>query len=184
MCDVNIHDELKNMEESSCPFCDQPLVINKVIEPCCSEQDVENVNGINVCINCGLVHSCDYVTEYVNLYDNMYRILKKLVYHRKYHIANVLDGISYGNNIQLTYHQREQIHKVFVEINSVIHEVNDGRKRMMSIKYIIKQLFKMLGLPYKDINVTKCKKTLKYYEQRWEKIESLIGDRIQWIITA
>ena len=40
----------------------------------------------------------------------------------------------------------------------------------------------MLGLPYKDINVTKSKKTLKYYKQYWEKVQSLIGDRIQSII--
>ena len=59
----------------------------------------------------------------------------------------MLDSISSENNIQLTYHQRERIYKVFVEIDSVLNEVNDGRKRMISIKYVIKQLFKMLGLP-------------------------------------
>ena len=46
----------------------------------------------------------------------------------------------------------------------------------------MKQLFKMLRLPYKDINVTKSKKTLKYYKQYWEQLQSLIGDRIQSII--
>ena len=60
--------------------------------------------------------------------------------------------------------------------------INDGRKRMISIKYVIKQLFEMLGLPYKDIYVTKSKSTLKNYEQYWAKIQLLIGDRIQSII--
>ena len=46
----------------------------------------------------------------------------------------------------------------------------------------MKQLFKMLGLPYKDINVTKSKRTLKYYKQYWEKVQSLVGDKIQLII--
>ena len=55
---------------------------------------------------------------------------------------------------------------------------------MMSIKYIIKQLFKMLGLPYKDISVTKSKRTLKSYEQYWEKIQLLMGDRIQSIVNV
>ena len=137
---------------------------------------------MNICVNCGLVHGYDYVTEYVNFYDNMHRIQQKSVYRRKYHIENVLDSISNENNIQLTYHQREQIHKVFVEIDSVLNEVNDGRKRMISIKYVIKQLFKMLGLRYKDINVTKSKMTLTCYKQYWEKVQSLIGDRIQSII--
>ena len=74
-----------------------------------------------------------------------------------------MNSISFKNNIQFTHEQINQIHKVFVEIDSVLHEVNDGRNRMISIKYVIKQLFKMLGLPYKDIQVTKSKRTLKYY---------------------
>ena len=96
----------------------------------------------------------------------------------------MLYSILIENNIQLTYHQREQIYKVFVEIDSVLSEVNDGRKRMISIKYVIKQLFKMLRLPYKDINVTKSKRTLTYYKQYWKNVQSLIGDKIQSIINA
>ena len=181
-CNSQIHDELKNMGEPTCLFCDRLLVeAHKVVDPCCDKQELETVNGMNICVNCGLVHGYDYVKEYVNFYDNMHRIRQKSVYHRKYHIENVLDSISSENNIKLIYHQREKIYKVFVEINSVLHEVNDGRKRMMSIKYVIKQLFKMLGLPYKDINVTKSKRTLTYYEQYWKKVQSLIGDRIQSI---
>ena len=174
-----IHDELKIMGEPTCPFCEQ---LTEVVEPCCSEHDIENVNSMYVCINCGSVHGYEYVTECFDFYDNMHRIRRKSVYNRKYHIENVLDSISSENNIQLTYHQRERIYKVFVEIDSVLNEVNDERKRMISIKYVIKQLFKMLGLPYKDINVTKSKGTLTYYKKYWKKVQSLIGDRIQSII--
>ena len=180
-CNYQIHEELKNMMEPMCPFCDERLMeVKKVVDICC----IENVNGMNVCINCGLVHGYDYVTEYFNFYDNMHRIRRKSVYHRKYHIQNVLDSISYKNDVCLTHKQREQIHKLFVEIGSVLHEVENGRKRMISIKYIITQLFKMFGLPYKDISVTKSKRTLKSYEQYWEKIQSLIGDRIQSIVNV
>ena len=112
----------------------------------------------------------------------MYKIRKKSVYFWKYHIENVMNSISFENNTELTHGQRDQIYKVFVEIGTIIPLVNRNRKRMISIKYVMKQLFKMLGLPYKDINVTKSKKTLKYYKQYWEKIQSLIGDRIQSII--
>ena len=113
----------------------------------------------------------------------MYRIRKKSIYHRKYHIDNLMNIISFKNNIQVTQKQMNQIHKVFIEIDSVLHEVNDGRKRMISIKFIMKQLFKMLGLPYKDIQVTRSKRTLKYYKQYWGKVQSLIGDRIQSMIS-
>ena len=51
----------------------------------------------------------------------------------------MLDSISFENNVCLTHKQREQIHKLFVEIDGVLHEVDDGRKRMMSIKYIYYQ---------------------------------------------
>ena len=182
-CNSQIHDELKSMEECTCPFCDQQLVeAYKVVESCCSEQNMETVDGTNTCMNCGLVDGYDYVTGYFNFYDNIHKIRKKSVYHRKYHIDNVLDNISCENNIQLTYHQRKKIHKVFIEIDSVLHKVNNGRKRMISIKYHIKQLFEMLGLPYKDINVTKSKRTLSNYEQYWKRVLSLIGNRIQSII--
>ena len=115
-CDSQIHDELKNMGESICPFCEQLTgEVDKVVESCCDEQDTETVDGMNVCINCGSVHGYDYATEYFNFYDNMHKKRQKSVYHRKYHIDNVLDiySISSKNNIQLTYHQRERIYKVF-----------------------------------------------------------------------
>ena len=168
-----------------CPFCDRLWIeVDKVVESCCSEQNIETVDGTNTCMNCGLVDGYDYVTGYFNFYDNIHKIRKKSVYHRKYHIDNVLDNISCENNMQLTYHQREKIHKVFIEIDSVLHKVNDGRKRMISIKYVIKKLFEMLGLPYKDINVTKLKRTLTYYKQYWKKVQLLIGNRIQSIINV
>ena len=177
-CNSELHNEL--IMEVMCPFCNQQIAkVDKVVEPCCDKMDF---NDKNTCINCGVVNGDILVTEYFDFYDNMYKIQKKSVYHRKYHFENVLNFILSDNNIILTYHQREQIYKVFVEIDSVLNEVNDGRKRMISIKYVIMQLFKMLGLPYKDINVTKSKRTLTYYKQYWKKVLLLKGDRIQSII--
>ena len=184
-CDFVLYDEFLNMGEIICPFCDQQLTtLQNTVYLCCIKKDMVNINSMNTCVNCGLVHGCDYTPDYFNFYDNMHKIKRKSVYHRKYHIDNVLDSILCENNIQLTYHQREQIYKVFVEIDSVLNEVNDGRKRMISIKYVIKQLLKMLGLPYKYISVTKSKRTLKYYKKYWKKVQSLIGDRIQLIINS
>ena len=184
-CNIHIHNDLKENEEMVCPFCDKQLTtLPNTVESCCSEQDMVNMNGMNTCVNCGLVHGCDYTPDYFNFYDNIHKIRKKSVYHQKYHIDNVLDSILIENNIQLTHHQRELIYKVFVEIDSVLSEVNGERKRMISIKYVIKQLFEMLRLPYKDINVTKSKRTLTYYKQYWKTVQSLIGDRIQLMINT
>ena len=93
-----------------------------------------------------------------------------------------MNRISIENNIQVTFNQRARIFKVFIEIDRVLEEVDNSRKRMISIKYIIMQLFKMLGLPYKGILITKSKRTFTYYEDYWAKIELLIGDRINSIL--
>ena len=183
-CNSQIHDELKNMGESSCPFCDQLLVeVDKVVEPCCSEQDMENINGMNVCLNCGSVRGYVYANERIDFYENMHRIRRKSVYHWKYHIDNVLNDICYGNGVELSYKQRHQIHKVFDEIGSILPLVNGTRKRMISTKFIIKQLFILLGIPSEFIKVTKSKKTLKFYNQYWAEILLLRSDRIIHIIS-
>ena len=86
-CNSVIHDELKNMEECTCPYCDQLLVeVNKAAELCCGEQELEIIDGMNTCINCGLVHGNYYTIESFNFYDKMHLIRRKSVYNRKYHI--------------------------------------------------------------------------------------------------
>ena len=153
-----------------------------MVESCCSEQDVETVNGMNICINCGLVNNgCDYVTECFDFYDKMHLIRRKSVYHRKYHIENVMNSISFENNVQLTHSRSDKIHKVFVELDSVIPLVNGKRKRMISTKFmqfVIKQIFALLGLPSEFVKIPESKKTLEFYDQYWLKIHLLIGDRI------
>jgi len=182
-CNSQIHDELKNIEEYTCPFCDQLLVEDdKVAESCCSEQDVENKNGINVCLNCGSVHGYVYVNEYIDFYENMHRIRRKSVYHRKYHIENVLNSICYGNRVELTHDQRDRIYKVFVEIGTILPLVNRTRKRMISTKFIIRQIFMLLGLPFEFIMVSKSRRTLEFYNRYWVEILLLRFDRIIRII--
>ena len=91
-CNPEIHDELKNIEVFICPFCDQLLMEgDKATDSCCNEQDIENLNGINTCMNCGSVHSYTTDNEYIDFYANLHKINKKSVYNRFYHIENVLN---------------------------------------------------------------------------------------------
>ena len=103
-CNSVIHDELKNMEETTCPFCGKQLVnvenFKKPIESCCSKQEIINDNGMNVCKNCGLVQYYNYHIDYIDFNENKYKIRKKSVYIRKYHIDSVLNSISSENYIQ------------------------------------------------------------------------------------
>ena len=73
-CNSRIHDELKNMMEFTCPFCDQQLVkVDKVDELCCDEQELENIDGMNTCVNCGKICGYDYAAECFKFYENMIR---------------------------------------------------------------------------------------------------------------
>ena len=58
-CDESVHNGLIDVEEICCPFCNKGLSDHAVIilDLCCQSQDVINDNKMNVCRNCGVVHS-------------------------------------------------------------------------------------------------------------------------------
>ena len=96
MCTEEIHQMLIQDEDAiNCIFCckqiQDPGKPKRYI--CCSNMKLVK-DGYLVCINCGQVH--DYLTadEYVNFYENRRKITKKSVYHRKYHIINVMNDIA------------------------------------------------------------------------------------------
>ena len=183
-CNSVIHNELKNMGELTCPFCDRQLVevVSRVVVSCCSNQEMFNDDGKNVCLNCGSVHGYDYSKEYVDFNENMYRIRRKSVYHRKYHIENVINSICCKNGFQISLKDSGKILKIFEEIDTVLPLVNKNRKRMISTKFVLKQIFLMLGLPFENITITKSKKTLEFYDRYWVRILLLRFDKIKSIL--
>ena len=184
-CDSILHEDLIMMNQDTCPFCNVFLIEfnNKNGNyKCCNNQNMVNKNGMNVCLNCGLVHGCEYVIGYLDFYENMYKIHKKSIYKRKYHIENTLNSICYDNKITLTYKQRDKIYKTFEIIGSVIPSVNKLRRRIISTKYILRHLFKLLDLPFECIKITKSRKTLEFYNRYWAKILELKFDSIIHII--
>ena len=179
----NIHNELKNMEEIICPFCNEEIgehTIKK--ESCCSEQNIENRNGKNVCLSCGSVHGYSPFIEYVDFYQNKHRFYRKSVYQRKYHIENIINNIKLKNNFQITIKNKDKILRIFKEIGTVVNLVNKNRKRMINLNFIFKQIFIMLSLPHDVIKISKSKKTIKKYNQYWIDILLLIFDKIIKII--
>ena len=122
----------------------------------------------------------DYLTadECVDFYENRHSIRKKSVYHRKYHIMNVMNDIAQENNIQIGYYNRENVLRIFKLIDQNSPEVSVGWRRMISANFILKQLFDILEVEYKFIPLTKSKNTLKCYSQWWAQIYDLIKDDI------
>ena len=179
----NIHNDLINMGESVCPYCDQILITesNNEAIPCCEDQYIVNNGNVNICLKCGSVHSYNNEPEFIDFYENVYKIRRKSVYIRKYHIENIMNDLLINQRVELTHNQRDRIYKEFEEIGAILHEVNGNRKRMISTKYIMKKILEMMGLPY-NIPITKSKRTLSFYRQYWTKIMALIGDKIETII--
>ena len=178
----NIHEELVNMEEIICPFCNNKIGNQtKKIDQCCSQPDIVNNNNI-VCQNCGTVHGYRPVVEYVEFHENKHRFYRKSVYQRKYHIENIINNIALKNDFQISIKYRDKILRIFKELDPVIHNVNKKRKRMININFVLRQIFLMLELPYKKIRITNSKKTLEKYNQYWIDILLLIFDKIIKII--
>ena len=67
----------------------------------------------------------------------MYKIGRKLVYHRKYHIENVITNICSKNRITVSRDKINRILKLFDEIERILSQINGKRKRMISINYIL-----------------------------------------------
>ena len=89
-----------------------------------------------------------------------------------------MNDIAQTNGIQIGYYNRENILRIFKLIDNVTHQPGVRRKRLISVNFIIKQLFDMLGIEYKFIPLTKSKKTLNYYSQWWTQIYDLIKEDI------
>ena len=81
-----------------------------------------------------------------------------------------MNDIAQTNGIQIRYYNRENILRIFRSIDNATHQPGVCRKRLISVNFIIKQLFDILGVEYKIILLTRSKNTLQYYENWWESL--------------
>ena len=79
-----------------------------------------------------------------------------------------------GKIIQLEYSDRLKIFEIFDKINKVIPKLGHNRKTIISIKCILKQIFDMLKIDDKNIEITKSVITLKFYDDYWYDLKKLI----------
>ena len=189
-CEIGIHEAFIELKQNICPFCKQPLEDEKkcdIIEEyylCCDCREIVINNGYIVCKNCGIVHGYKKAKEFINFYENLYRIRRKSVYHRKYHLNNILMDISTKYNMTFSVEQKNKIMRIFSEIGKILPQINGERKRMISLNFILIQVLRMMGLPFNKIPISKSKNTLASYQQYWTQIMLLIGDIIKGIIVS
>lgn len=74
--------------------------------------------------------------------------------HRKHHFENVLNSLFIKYDIEISYVNRQRICNIFKLIDEVISQFNEGRKWMISVNHILREILKMLGLPYENIKTS------------------------------
>ena len=187
-CEIGIHEAFIELKQNICPFCKQPLEDEKkcdIIEEyylCCDCREIVINNGYIVCKNCGIVQGYKKANEFINFYENLYRIRRKSIYHRKYHLNNILMEMSLKQNIKFSIEQRNKILRIFYEIGVILDQIKGVRKIMISLSFILVQVLRMMDLPFNKIQISKSKRTLNSYQEYWEKIMILISDKIKGII--
>ena len=113
-CDKELHDSLIELGDKVCPFCNQNLEYldekpqdrSAKYYLCCDCQDIINGNGMNVCRSCGIVQGYKTAREYIDFYENRHKMKRKSVYHRKYHLNNILMDINIKHNINFSFEQK------------------------------------------------------------------------------
>ena len=90
--------------------------------------------------------------------------------------------ISTKHNITFSVEQKNKIMKIFSEIGKILPQINGERKRMISLNFILRQVLRMMGLPFNKIPISESKKTLASYEKYWKQMNELIGDKMKEII--
>ena len=186
-CEIGIHEAFIELKQNICPFCKQPLEDEKKCDEkyyCCDCREIVINNGCIVCKNCGIVQGYKKAKEFINFYENLYRIRRKSIYHRKYHLNNILMDIGTKYNITFSVEQKNKIMRIFSEIDKILPQINGERKRMISLNFILVQVLRMMGLPFDKIPISESKNTLASYQQYWTQIILLIGDIIKGIIVS
>ena len=177
-CNIELHESLIESGDIVCPFCDFQLTYVK-------QKPQDRLAKYDLCCecrSCGIVQGYDSSTEYIDFYESKHKMKRKSVYHRKYHINNVLLEISSSHNITFSVEQKNKILRIFAEIDKILPQINGERKRIISVNFILKKIFKLLSIKFNNLPITKSKKTLASYEKYWKQIYTIIDHKIKEII--
>lgn len=123
-----------------------------ISEKCCKNIKLKNDNGKYVRTHCGQVDRYETVNEFVNFYDNRHKIIRKSVYYR-----SITFKIWYIQryNIQISASDKDKILETFEKIESVLPRINSDHTRMININFILKQIFRITKLQYKNLPISK-----------------------------
>ena len=107
---------------------------------------------------------------------------KGFTYYSKCKIESNIDFLvdNFDDDV-LPWIYLEKVMYIFDEIEKVLPQLDRIIYRKMIIDFLFNKIFHLLDLDIK-FPIFRSKATLKEYEECWNEIRSLIGDKIQTII--
>ena len=143
----------------------------------CNRPSLIEADDMILCSECGVVdHYIDALDT--SFYDS-HNMKKKSIYKSKYYIQNVLNQISKKQKMQVPVRICLLICEVIDLIRSS-EELMKGRKRIISINYIIRLIFRRAGIKHDFIPLSRSRTTQKKYRAFWKRVmKSDIGNKIR-----
>ena len=107
---------------------------------------------------------------------------KGFTYYSKCKIESKIDFlIGDFDEDEISWKDLEKIMDIFDEIEKVVSRLDRSMYRKMIIDFLFNKIFHLLDLDV-EFPIFRSKDTIKKYEECWNEIQSLIGDKIQTII--
>ena len=174
-------DQIKKYLEILHNYTIKPIEESNLKAKCSNCENRESFTidyGYKICDECGVANG-----HVLGFYDNkdcdrLY-YQKKSVYQRNYHYEKKVNQVS--KRINLTNEQKNELYSKLITIDNNVMEILNkqyGRKRMISIFYLIKKLLAEMGCEkYKLVYLKISPQTLENYENWWDSYKSLKPDR-------
>ena len=118
-----------------CSFCNE-IISDRLVKQitCSKKEDLFNDNGKNVCLNCSSVNGYKKASEHFDFYENKSKIVRKSIYHRKYHIQNTINKICREQKLQVLNCDQHKIYRVYNEINNEINNILPQINNRITVK--------------------------------------------------
>ena len=178
----DMHKALIDMGEVICFMCNEQITKidttrDKYLCSGCDKRSIIDYNGMIVCTNsvCGIVEGYHYKPAF----REAWVLKKKSIYKPAYHIYNTIGQIAKKQSIQVPSRVYDLIIKV-ARLMKISENIMQGRKRLINLNYIIREIFLLFRLLTNDISQPKSKINRQKYNDIWISVmESDIGDLIR-----
>ena len=121
--------------------------------------------------------SLDFLSNEIYMYNK-----KGFTYYSKCKIESKIDFlIDQSDEYEMPWKDLEKIVDIFDEIEKVVSRLDKSMYRKMIIDFLFNKIFHLLNL-YVEFPIFRSKDAIRKYEECWNEIQSLIGDKIQTIV--